>query len=162
MKNILNFYLLFSCIYFGILLINIDNTIINMSQFQKKVIYIILFMITMYLLYENNNIKIEKIKKSLTDKIMNTVITLDISDSNISKIIYWVTFDTTNQDKSIIGSFENSGSVDVNNNKAIININCLSKYDDGVSRFVHYRTIDNKNVLSGVIVDTIDILSKCY
>ena len=161
MKNILNFYLLFSCIYFGLLLINLDNTIINnMSNIQKKVIYIILFITTIYLLYDNNNVKSDKIKESLTEKIMNTVITLDISANNISKIIYWVTFDTTNQDKSI-GSFENSGIADVNNNKAIININCSSKYDDGVSRFVHYRTVDNNNVLSDVIVDTIDILSKC-
>ena len=163
MKNILNIYLLFSSIYFGLFLLNIENIINNnVSQFQKRIIYSILFIITIYLLYENNNVKLEKIKERMSDKIMNTVIPLDISDNNVSKIIYWVTFNNSESNKSIVGSFENSGIVDVNNNKAIININCSNKYDDGVSRFVHYRTIDNKNMLSDVIVDTIDILSKCY
>jgi len=161
MKNILNIFLLFSSIYFGIFLLNIENIIVNMSQIQKRILYSILFITTIYLLYENNNVKLEKIKERMTDKITNTVITLDIPDNNISKIIYWVTFNNSESNKSIVGSFENTGIADVNNNKAIININCSSKYDDGVSRFIHYRTVDNNNVLSEVIVDTTDILSKC-
>jgi len=168
MKNILIIYLLVISVYFGLLVINSNNIIINhLSHIQKQTIYILLCIFAIYFIIEDNIISLftnskinhEKVKEHISQQKNNTIITLQIPDNNISKIIYWVSF-KDDLNKSTVGSFENSGIADVINGSAVININCSTKYNDGVSRYVHYRTINN-DVLSDVIIDSTDILSKC-